>query len=153
MYNPDERQMLLEDGNNKEGRHQQEGDKFTKSVSCPKCSMALYCSNECRREDWKECHKPYCNVPPCRIPTYEEELLIKTVTGDNCSKEDSPAMLDVGGENDDIVMADADDDEDEWEDVDSDDEDGSTSEPPSKTRLIYKFINDKAYKPRGISEL
>jgi len=41
---------------------------------------------------------------------------------------------------------------DDWEDIESDEEDGTT-EPPSKTRAIYKFFLDKAYKPRGISDL
>lgn len=133
----------------KEGRQQ----LTTDFVRCRTCSIAVYCSDECRKADRKERHKPYCNVPPFRVPTYEEEMLIEKVMGNSSPLQSgTPAADNVKGIVVGEVAGNFGNDDDDWEDVDSDDE-NDDGEVPSKTRTIYKFFRDKAYKPRGIGDL
>jgi len=117
---------------------------------CSKCNMATYCTEECRKADWKDRHSRYCNVPPCRIPSFEESMLLSMV-------ENADAAVLKNGEEEHLANTedagvdmehDGDDDDGEWEDMDSDDGNGG-SEPLSRTKMIYKFFRENAYSPRG----
>jgi len=131
--------------------------RYPTLTACPHCDVAVYCSEECRQMDWKESHKQFCNVPPCRVPTSEEEVLIKSVTGSTSGSHREASLTqntkekagDSALAEDDVAEEDVDDDEG-WEDIDSDDDEGSNAEPLSKTREIYKFYKDNAYTQRGI---
>lgn len=136
-------------------------------LRCPKCGIATYCCQDCLKQDWKERHKNYCNVPPCRVPTYEEEMLIRevaatsstTTEGDTTSHpppKETEAVSAAALEGEGVAAKDDDHDDDEadWEDIDTDDEEeeegdgigGGADNKPSKTRTVYKFFLNKAYR-------
>jgi len=131
--------------------------KVKSFVVCKHCRVASYCSGSCRKTDWKDWHKQYCNVPPCKIPSYEEDQFIRTVlsttdshgiTAENDGEElITQGTLDAG---EDVNSTGDNEDAEGWEDVDSDEEE----EPDklTKTKLIYNFFLEKSYKPRGIRE-
>jgi hypothetical protein len=122
-------------------------------LPCSKCHIPIYCSESCRKTDWKEDHKRFCKVPPfCKIGPFEERFIASI---SNESADGMAEVKHVDSEDGDVVMKEAEsdkaveDNEEDWSDIDSQVED---DQPVSRTQRIYRFFEEKTYTPRNIDD-
>lgn len=135
---------------------------------CPACNVAMYCSEECRKEDWKDHHSRFCSAPPCLVPGENERRFCSTILNESHGlmvpeKKSTSNVVDNtitkvdeedDGEEDEENEEDGDE---EWEDIDSDEEhaeaggDGQQG-GESRTLMIRRFFDRHTYRPRQIQE-
>jgi MYND finger len=133
---------------------------------CPRCRVAMYCSKDCRDNDYKLGHKKSCCRPPMQstVPVKEELQLCVEILNDGTtplptfltSRNTAAADLvrqalivpgnDNGNPGSNLGDSD-DDDEGSWETVDSGDEEMEEADVSriTTTARIYKYFKETSY--------
>jgi hypothetical protein len=124
------------------------------AIPCSTCKIAMYCCKACMKKDWKDDHKRFCGAPPFRRLGPDEERFIAKVLGEETDvRVEEVALLLMKTSNDDQLKVDENEaeenDDEEWSDIGSDvDEEYETS----RTRMIYRYFEERSYTPRGIDD-
>jgi hypothetical protein len=103
------------------------------------------------KEILHEGHLRECRCPPMRIPNGEDlelcSFYLDETTEAACSDLIAP---DIEHDGNSMEADDGDDDDDDWESIGSNDD--GLIESKSKTAIVLKFFENKAYKVRKLEE-